>query len=85
MEKAQAQAEISPAVAMLVVILVLSMAIGMVLYCLQHNSVGIATPGSSLIRGRPISPLSRGATDPKSRPAPEVKEKAESQAASQSH
>ncbi len=83
MEKAQARAEISPAVAMLVVILVLSMAIGMVLYCLQHNSVGIAATGSSLIRGRAISPLSRGATGMEARSNPDAQQKAGSQAATQ--
>lgn len=81
MEKAQARAEISPGVAMLVVILVLSMAIGMVLYCLQHNSIGIAAPSSGLNRGRAISPLSRGGTE--KHPAPALKAKTESPAVSQ--
>jgi len=85
MEKAQArpQTEVSPAVAMLVVILVLVMAVGMVLYAMQHGSIGNASPGSSLSRGRAISPTSRG-TGAKSQPTPAA-ESAGSSAASQKH
>lgn len=61
MAKAQthAQAEISPAVAMLVVVVVLSMALGMLLYSLEHNSVGISVTGSG-IRERALKTASRG-------------------------
>lgn len=62
MEKARAQAEVSPAVAMLVVLVVLCMAIGMVMYFLQHGPIETIA-GNSLTRGRAISPMSRGASD----------------------
>ncbi len=56
----KAQAEISPAVAMLVVAVVLCLSVGMLLFGLQHNSLGISEPGSGLSRARAMSPASRG-------------------------
>lgn len=79
----RAQAEISPAVAMLVVIVVLCMAVGMLLFSLQHNSVGISAPGSGLSRGRAISPASRGGASP--RPASSVSTQTEPSSAPQQY
>ena len=63
----KAQAEISPAVAMLVVVVVLCLSVGMLLFSMQHSSIGITAPGSELSRGRAMSPASRGASN--ARPA----------------
>lgn len=61
-EKARAQAEISPAVALLVVLVVLCMAVGLVMYFLQHGPIETIA-GGGLMRSRAISPVSRGASD----------------------
>jgi hypothetical protein len=64
---------------MLVVIVVLSLAIGLLLYSLEHNSIGAAATSSG-IRGRALSPLSRGEPGTSQRPTTDAERLHESAA-----